>query len=74
MYASIRSSSNTSLGKITGGSGRADDDIPLSESQNTTSSGEFNNWAKRINTFFVSNMTVSMCLLAYFNLFHQVKV
>lgn len=31
LYASIRSSSNTSLGKITGGSGQADDDIPLSE-------------------------------------------
>jgi hypothetical protein len=32
LYASIRTSSNTSLGKITGGAGRSDD-IPLSESR-----------------------------------------
>ena len=36
LYASIRTSSNTSLGKITGGgSGASGEEIPLSESRDT---------------------------------------
>lgn len=40
LYASIRSSSNTSLGKIAGGAGRSED-IPLSESRENIVSGQW---------------------------------
>lgn len=42
LYASIRSSSNTSLGKIAGGGSRSEDNhIPLSESRENIVSGQW---------------------------------
>lgn len=74
LYASIRSASNTSLGKITGGPGRSDD-IPLSESREQIVGGAGIVWplssqsarAKLLISYFVGPIhCINSYLYTYF--------